>query len=96
MLKPAPGLQHVHDDESDDERERGDDFKIEQRLAADAPELLQVAHRGDAMHDGAEDDRRDDHLHELDEAVAERLQRRLPISGVGKEMPDDDAERDAR
>ena len=59
MLKPAPGLSTLHDDQADDEREGGDDFEIEQRLAADAPELLQVAHRGDAVDHGAEDDRRD-------------------------------------
>ena len=90
MLKPAPGLRTLTT-KPDDQRESGDDFEVEQRLAADAAELLQIAHRGDAVDDGAEDDRRDDHLDQLDEAVAERLER---FAELRKEMADDDAERD--
>ena len=67
------GLHDVDDDEADDQRERRDDLEIEQRLEADAADLLHVVHAGDAVHDRAEDDRRDQHLDQLDEAVAERL-----------------------
>ena len=41
-----------------------DRLEIEQRLDADTPDLLEVAHRADAVHDRAEDDRRDHHLDE--------------------------------
>ena len=50
-------------------------LEIEQRLDADAADLLEVAHRADAVHHRAEDHRRDHHLDQRDEAVAERLQR---------------------
>ena len=43
------------------------------------------------MHDGAEDHRRDHHLDQGDEAVAERLQL---LAEIGKEPADQDAERD--
>ena len=36
----------------------------------DPADLLHVAHLGDADHDRGEDDRRDHHLDQLDEAVA--------------------------
>ena len=44
-------------------------------MPATRPTLLQVAHAGDAGRDGQEDHRRDDHLDQLDEGVAQRLQR---------------------
>ena len=53
---------------------RRDDLEVDQRLAADPPDLLHVAGAGDAEHDRAEDDRADQHLDEGDEPVAERLQ----------------------
>ena len=43
-----------------------------QRADADAADLLHRAHVRDADDDRREDDRRDQHLDELDEAVAER------------------------
>ena len=66
--------EHVDDGEADHQRDRRDDFEVEQGLAADAADLLHVAGAGDAEDDGAEDDRADQHLDERDEAVAERLQ----------------------
>ena len=50
-------LEHVGDDQADGERERRDDLEIEQRLAADAADLLHVPGAGNAEDDGAEDDR---------------------------------------
>jgi hypothetical protein len=68
-----------------------DRLEIEQRLDADAADLFEVAHRADAVHDRAEDDRRDHHLDQRDEAVTERLER---DAGIGKEMADDNADGD--
>ena len=55
--------------------------EIGERLAGDAADLVQVAHAGDAGDHGQEDHRRDDHLDQLDEGVAERLQRLARSSG---------------
>ena len=70
---------------------RAHDLEIEQREAARLADLLHVFHAGDAEHDRAEDDRRDQHLDELDEAIAERLHGR---AGLGIEMPERDARGD--
>jgi len=50
-----------------------DHLEIDDGFQPDAADLLHVLHAGNAMHDGAEDDRRDDHLNRLDKHVAERL-----------------------
>jgi hypothetical protein len=47
--------------------------KIEQRLEADPPDFLHVAHPGYADDDGHEDDRSDQHADDLDEGIAEWL-----------------------
>ena len=83
-------LHDIADDEADDEREGGDDLEIDQRLDADAADLLGVLDMGDAGDDRAEDDRRDHHLDQLDEAVAERLD-----AGRGGEVGEGDADDDA-
>src|SRR5262249_37651803 len=57
----------------------------------DPADLLEVSHRADAMHHGAEDHRRDHHLDQRDEAVAERLE---SGAGMGKPVAERDAERD--
>ena len=67
------GPDHIADDKTDHQREGGDDFEIDQRLDADAADLLGILYMRDAGYHGAEDDRRDHHLDQLDEAVAERL-----------------------
>jgi hypothetical protein len=69
---PTPGCR-VHHDQADDERHGTDDFEIQQRQAAGLADLLHVFHAGDADDDGTEDHRRDDHLDQLDEAIAQRL-----------------------
>jgi hypothetical protein len=80
---PAPGCPDVDDDQADDQRDGADDLEVQDRQAAGLADLLHVFHAGDADDDGAEDDRRDDHLDQLDEAVAQRLHRR---AGFGVEM----------
>ena len=67
-------LENIHDHKADDQSERRDDFKINQRFAADAPQFFEIAHRGNAVDDGAEDNRADQHFHQIDEGVAERFQ----------------------
>ena len=72
-MKPRARLDHVADDQPDEEREGRNDFEVQQRLAADAPDLLHVLHAGDAGNHGAEDDQGDDHRDQADEGVAKRL-----------------------
>ena len=79
------GLDHIADDKTDHQREGGDDFEIDQRLDADAADLLGILYMRDAGYHGAEDDRRDHHLDQFDEAVTERLD---PVVGrKGRPQP---------
>jgi len=57
MLKPLPGLHDLAHQEADRERDGRHRLEVEQRLDADPPDLLEVAHRRDAVHHGAEDHR---------------------------------------
>ena len=84
-------LQNFPDDEPNGERQRRYGFEIDEGLDADPADLLEVAHRADAVHDRAEDDRPDHHLDEGDEAVAERLERNARVRKV---VPDQDADGD--
>lgn len=68
-------FEDVHDGEADEKGDRGDDLEVEQGLDADSAQLLEIAHRGDAVDDGAEDDGSDHHLDELHEPVAEGFER---------------------
>ncbi len=68
------GLHHVRDDHADDQRQRGEEQEIDHRLDEHPAHRLQLSHAGDAGDDGQEDHRRDDHLHQLDEGVAQRLE----------------------
>src|SRR5690242_7442030 len=90
-IEAAAGLQHLANDEADREGHRRDRLEIDKRLQPDPPHPPEVAHRGDAVHDGAEDDRRDHHLDQRDKAVAERLQL---LAEMRPEISDQDAERD--
>ncbi len=84
-------LDDLADQQADAERDGRDHLEINQRLDADPAEFLQVAHAGDAVHHGAEDHRRDHHLDQRDEAVAERFER---LAEIRIEMPDRDADHD--
>jgi hypothetical protein len=68
------GSEQIGEQEADHERDRGHDLEIDQRLDADPPDLLEVAGAGDAVHDHAEHDRRDDHRDQLEEGIAQDLQ----------------------
>ena len=90
-VQAGAGLDQVADDEADDQRQRREAQEIDHRLAGDAPDLLHVGHAGDAGRDRQEDHRRDDHLHQLDEGIAERLQGGALFR---PEMAEQDARRD--
>jgi hypothetical protein len=85
------GLKDIDHDQANDQRKRGDDLEINQRLQPDAADLLQILHAGDAVHDGAEDDWGDEHLDQLDEPVAERLH---CLAEMRVEMAEQDTEHD--
>ena len=90
-VEPGAGLRQLAHDQADGEGQRRNNLKIHQRLDADPADLRHVPHRGDAVHHGAENDRADHHLDELDERVAQRLQR---CAGLRMEVADADADRD--
>ena len=66
-------MRHVADQHPGKQRQRGHDFKVQQRLSADPAHFLQILHAGDARHDRAENNQRDHHGDQADKAIAERL-----------------------
>jgi hypothetical protein len=84
------GLQQVDGNKPDDDRDRRHHFKISQGFDGDSTNTGHVRHMRDAVHDGAEDDRTDQHPDRLDEGIAEWLHLRRQI---GIEDPEQDTER---
>ena len=74
-VEALAGVDEVADDEPDRQRERRHDHEVQQRQAADLADGRGLGDRADADHDRAEDDRRDHHLDEGDEPLADRLER---------------------
>ena len=72
-VESASWFHHVPDYETNRKSDRGYDFKVQQRFAAHAPDLLHVLHPGNAGNHGAKDHQSDDHGDEADERIAERL-----------------------
>ena len=72
-MHPGAGLEQIDGNKPDDKGDRGQHFKIDQRLQGDAADFRHVGHAGDAVHDGAEDDRRNEHADCLDKGIAKRL-----------------------
>ncbi|MNV00484.1 hypothetical protein D3C71_906460 [compost metagenome] len=68
-------LHHVRHHQADHQCQRGEEDEIDHRLGEDAAHGTQVGHAGDAGDDGQEDHRGDDHLHQLDEGITQRLER---------------------
>ena len=85
------GLEQVDDDQADDQGQGAHRLEVEQGVAPGLAHRLHAFHAGDADHHGAEDDRRNDHLDELDEAVAQRFHR---LAGFGEKVPEQHADRD--
>ncbi len=69
------GLEDVDHHQPDHQGDGRQHLEIDQGLDADPAHLLEVAHLGHADHHGAEDDRRQQHLDQLDEAVGQGFQR---------------------
>src|SRR5262249_29351914 len=67
-------LPCVHHQKPQHQRNRRHDLEIDECLDGDAPDTLCLAHACDAVDDGAEDDRRDDHPYEPDEQIAQRTE----------------------
>ena len=65
------GLDHVDGDEADDECQRGDDFEVDQRAESHPPDDLHVTGTGYPRDQRREDQRRDDHLDQPEEELAE-------------------------
>ncbi len=72
------GPHQVADQKPDHQREGRNDLEIDQRLDADAADLLGILNMRNARYHRAEDDWRNHHLDQLDEAVTERLD---PVAG---------------
>ncbi len=83
------GSERVREHDAETKRNGGDDLEVDDGFHADAADLAQVACADDAMHHDAEHERRDRHLDELDEGIAERLER---YGKAGPQDPDHDAE----
>ena len=71
-------LQHIGDDEAEDEREARHHLEIDQRLHGNATDFFHFRNMRNARHHRAEDDRCNHHADQLDEAVAERLDPVIP------------------
>ena len=83
------GLEHVGEDDADHQREAGEHLEVDDRLEADAADLLQVASARDAEHHHAEHERGDHHLDQLDEAVAQAAS---APGKIGDQHPQDHTE----
>ena len=65
--------QQIGHRQADDQRQCRNPFEVQEGLEPDAAHLLHVTHPGNSDDHGGEDDRRDHHLDQLHEGVAERL-----------------------
>ena len=75
-VETRSGLEHDRDVVKPTNSARVDTtLEIDQRPAADAPDAPYIAHLGYAARHCAEDDRCDQHLDELYEDIAQRLER---------------------
>jgi hypothetical protein len=74
-VEPGARAHHIAHDQAHDQRQGGKEQEIGKGLGRHPAHRRQIAHPGNARHDGEEDHRRDDHLDQLDEHVAHRLER---------------------
>ncbi len=74
-IHPRARLYDLDHHQPDEQRDGGDHLEIRQRFEADAAQLLHVADAGDAHDHREEDDGRDHHPDQLNEAIAQRLHR---------------------
>ena len=90
----GPWLHEIHDRQPDDQGDGTDNFEVEQRVAPGLANFFHVFHAGYADHDGTEYNRCDDHLDQLDEAVAQRFHRGPGFRVEVSEQHADDNRRD--
>ena len=69
------GLHHVGHHQAHHQGQRGEEQKVRHGLAEHAAHGGELRHARDAGHDGQKNHRGDDHLDQLDERVAQRLER---------------------
>jgi hypothetical protein len=72
-VETAARLYDVAHHHAHQQRQSGNDLKVQERLSANPADFLQILHAGDAGNDGAKDDQRDNHRDQLDERVAQRF-----------------------
>ena len=82
-IEAGARLHDVGHEQADDQGQCGEEHEIGERLDRNAADRGHVLHRGYAGHHGEEDHRGNDHLDQIDERIAQRLQRRAEI---GHEM----------
>ena len=83
----------IHNDQADDQRQRGHQLEIQQRLSTNTSQLAQVRHTGDPMNNREEDDGSDHHLHQIDEGVTDGLER---LGGTRGDHAQQNAERNRK
>ena len=88
QVHAASGVDQVADHQADRQREGRHHQEVDERQAADLADGGGFAHRPDAQHDRAEDDRRDHHLDQADEHRAEHAD---ALADLGREQADGDA-----
>ena len=96
---PVAGTRDVHRDEADEEGDRRDHLEVDDRAHAHAADRFHVARPRRAGDQGREDQRRDDHLDQAQEQLAERPDvlrpRRIDVVDVGaKRNPDRQTDED--
>src|SRR6516225_3383790 len=72
-VEPPSRVCKIADDQSEEQRQSGDQFEVEEGLAAYAADLLHVFHTGNASDERAENHQCDDHGDHADECVTEGL-----------------------
>ncbi len=91
--QPRAGVEQVADDQADRQRDGRHHQEVAEREAADLADLGGLAHRADAQHDGAEDDRADQHLDQATKPVPSGLSA-TPASGATRPTSDAGADGD--
>ena len=74
-MHAGAGRPEVDENQAKDKADGRHHLKIDQGLDRNAADLFCFPDVRNSMHDGAENDRRYEHAHELDKQIAQRLQR---------------------
>ncbi len=94
-VEPGAGLEDIAHQEADCRAQNGEDNKAEQRFHGHAAKLCNVGNAGRARHQCRENQRHDDHAHQVDEKLAEWLEpARIPAE-IGRRDAGEDAKHHA-